>query len=286
MSLARPRVADQQHVLPPLQVMAARVSRTSGLLADGWARKSKSSSVLTVGNLAAFSRRSAARRSRSSNSSSQNCSRNPRWSTLSPAHGPPSRTRQQDRQQARGWCLSSTRALRLDLLHGGPSSTSAGRPSGPAPDADGLEVQARPGGTARRLLAPVLQDRRIASALVAPMPRAYSTACAQLRHRGGLQQPQHLDELPRPGAPSSPPGAAAGPRSSRAPASPPGAGEVQRPGLALQQGQVVHRVEVDLLLGPAGAGAGPPPRRPTTSRTSSMPPTTVTAWWARSVGTE
>ena len=53
-------------------------SGISGRFTDGAAVKSNVSSALGVGSFAAFSRRAAARRSRSSNSSSHSCSRKPR----------------------------------------------------------------------------------------------------------------------------------------------------------------------------------------------------------------
>jgi hypothetical protein len=75
MALAGAGVADQQDV-SRLSMNSQRASSvTSILLTDGRAVKSNVSSVLMVGNRAALSRRSAARFSRSNNSSSVSCRR-------------------------------------------------------------------------------------------------------------------------------------------------------------------------------------------------------------------
>ena len=88
----------------------------------GAAAKSNASSVLSVGNRAAFSRRSAARRSRSISSSSHSCSRNAevvdvlrrRTGAATFSHSAVHR-RQLQRLQV---VLQQHRALGLGLLHG------------------------------------------------------------------------------------------------------------------------------------------------------------------------
>ena len=177
--------------------------------------------------------------------------------------------------------LQQHRALGLGLLHGVTPADQArvggqvGRPARDhPPGAGGRRGRTAPTGRS----APVLQDQP---------------------HRVGVGRPQlqRLLDGPRSARPRSPvsssrrtwmncrvpgPPSSASSRRRRTPkqtgSSQPssGRGEVQRPGLALQQGQVVDRVEDRPARGPSTGGGWPPRRSPTTIRTSSTVPTTVT----------
>ena len=142
--------------------------------------------------------------------------------------------------------------------------------------------QNRPTGRSRRCS----RISRTASASATPSSSARSTARVSSAGLGPLQQPQDLDELPRPrpaelGLQPPPQDAEA---DRQLPARQRGR-EVQRPGLALQQGQVVDRLVGDLLAAPARRWVAAT-RSPTTIRTVSTVATTVARWWANSVGTE
>ena len=96
-----------------------------------------------------------------------------------------------------------------------------------------------------------------ASEPVAPMASASSTAPVSSCERGPLHQAQHLDELPGAGVPEVGLEAPAqhGEAARQLPALE-GPGEVQGAGLSLQEGQVVARVEGDLLFAPVARVGG------------------------------
>src|SRR5262245_48706579 len=94
------------------------------------------------------------------------------------------------------------------------------------------------------LLAAVLQDQPYRVGTRRPDGQGVLDRLRQLRYRRALQQPQHLDELPRPLArqlslqppPQYPEAVGQLPALQRP-------GEVQGPGLAFQEGQVMDRIE-------------------------------------------